>query len=238
MTDLNAAGANAPADPSLPKTLKLLLVNPNTSEATTDMMLRIARDAASPDVEIVGVTAAFGPTLITNERELEVAAEAVLQAISNVSADEHAGIIIAAFGDPAIERVRERLACIVTGIAGASMEEAGKNARRFSVATTTPDLVEAIHRCAERYGFGDQLVSVRVTSGEPRLTMDDPSSLAEALSDVIGRVVDEDGAEAVIIGGGPLSDAARSLSDSVDIPLIEPIPAAVRLVEARWRSAQ
>lgn len=217
--------------------VKLLLLNPNTSTASTDMMLRIARNAAGPGVDIEGVTAPFGPPLITNEAELLVASEAVIAAISGLAAEDPDGIIIAAFGDPALETVRGSAMCEIVGIAEASMVEASEGGRRFSVVTTTPDLARAIRGCAERYGHGDLLLSVRITAGEPGKTMADAAGLIAALEDIARSAIDEDGAEAIIVGGGPLADAARGLADRIGIPVIEPIPAALRLLEKRRGNA-
>lgn len=236
MTAMDRIGIAVPADEAEPvRKVRLLLLNPNTTPASTEMMLRVARDAAGPEAELEGLTAPFGPPLITNEEELSVAAEAVMAAVSDLSDNEPDGIIIAAFGDPALEEARSSVRCEVVGIAEASMEEAAKDGRLFSVATTTPDLVAAIRRCAERYGHGDRLISIRVTGGDPHLTMANARELTEALEATVHQAMDEDGAEAIIIGGGPLADAARSLSGHIRVPLIEPIPAAMRLLETRRR---
>ncbi len=217
--------------------VRLLLLNPNTSAASTEMMLRIARDTVGPGVDIEGVTATFGPPLITNEAELSVAADAVIAAISDLCAEDPDGIIIAAFGDPALESVKGSAMCEIVGIAEASMMEAAEGGQRFSVVTTTPHLAPAIRACAERYGYGDLLLSVRITAGEPGKTMADAAGLIEALEEIARIAIEEDGAQAIIVGGGPLADAARGLASRIGVPVIEPIPAALRLLEKRRRNA-
>ncbi len=217
--------------------VRLLLLNPNTSTISTEMMLRIARNVAGPGVDIEGITAPFGPPLITNEAELSVAADAVITAISELSAEDPDGIIIAAFGDPALDEVRGSAKCDIVGIAEASMIEASEGGRRFSVVTTTPDLARAIRGCAERYGYGELLLSVRITAGDPGKTMADALGLIDALEEIARTCIEKDGAQAIIVGGGPLADAARGLADRIGIPVIEPIPAALRLLEKRRRRA-
>ena len=44
----------------------------------------------------------------------------------------------------------------------------------------------------------------------------------------VTNLITEDFADAVIIGGGPLASAAKDLKQFFDIPIIEPIPEAVR----------
>jgi Asp/Glu/hydantoin racemase len=46
--------------------------------------------------------------------------------------------------------------------------------------------------------------------------------------EAVARCFDDDRAEAVIIGGGPLGQAATALVQSFGQPVIAPIPSAVR----------
>ncbi len=58
-----------------------------------------------------------------------------------------------------------------------------------------------------------------------------------ALADAVEACIAQDGAEEVIIGGGPLGEAARELQPMFTVPVIAPIPSAVsriiRLVSQR-----
>lgn len=67
--------------------------------------------------------------------------------------------------------------------------------------------------------------------------MRDPAALVDALEAACRRAIAEGGAEALVIGGGPLAVAARELSGKLQVPLIEPVPAAVRLSLARLGAA-
>ncbi|QCI68446.1 aspartate/glutamate racemase family protein [Phreatobacter stygius] len=211
--------------------MHLLLINPNTSRATTESMAGIARNAM-PGITVECLTAPFGVPLITNATELALAAEAVAAALAAPRTGID-GIVIAAFGDPALQSLRQRLAVPVTGIAEAGMAEAGQDGRRFAVVTTTPDLVTSIAGLAEGYGHGGAFLGTVLTKGDIRTVMADPDRLAEALLEASRRAVREFGADAVVIGGGPLALAARRIGPDVPVPLIEPVPAAVRLAVAR-----
>ena len=56
---------------------RIVLVNPNTSEPLTALMVEIARENAPVCFRIDGLTARFGAPLLTNEAELDEAAHAV-----------------------------------------------------------------------------------------------------------------------------------------------------------------
>ena len=215
----------------------ILLINPNTSDATTAMMVAIAQEEAADRVRIDGISAPFGAPLIVDEPALSIAAEAVGSLAGAIRERAVDGVIVAAFGDPGLEGLREQVDRPVTGIAEASMAEAACGAegrpRRFSVVTTTPLLVRRIEQRAVQYGYRDRFAGVRLTPGDPVTLMADRTALTEALGAACREAVELDGAQALVIGGGPLALAARALKGRFLVPIIEPIPAAVRLALRR-----
>ena len=206
---------------------KILLINPNASEATTAMMVGIASAGLPQDLRIVGLTAGRGPMMIVNEAELAASAPEVERAWVDARAG-WAGVIISAFGDPGIERVRGASTVPVTGICEASMYEAAEGKRRFGVATVTPDLVVSIDARAEELGLTPYYTGIRLTKGDPRALANNPEALEDALEKAVSQCIEADGAEAVIIGGGPLGQAAIGLATKFRVPIIAPISAAVR----------
>ena len=210
-----------------------MLVNPNTSVSTTQVMLALAQEAAGTQATLEALTAGFGAPLICDEPALAVAADAVLALLPALVQSQPSGVIIAAFGDPGRARLSCLLGCPVIGIAQAAMAEAALGGRRFSVVTTTPDLAPAIMRTARRYGLGRHCLGVRLTPGDPRELMTDPVALEQALLLACAAAVRDDGAQSIVIGGGPLAVAARAVAHRLPVPVIEPVPAAVRLVLAR-----
>ena len=123
--------------------MRLVLVNPNTNEETTAAMARIAQVHTPADTEIEALTAPFGVDFIDDPVALERSSHAVASLADNIASRAADGVIVAAFGDPGLAALRERLACPVTGIAEASMREAADN-RSFAIVTTTPALVPSI----------------------------------------------------------------------------------------------
>jgi allantoin racemase len=213
--------------------MRLLLVNPNTNATTTEAMARIARAAAPEGVRIATLTAPFGAALLTTPEDIAEAAHAVEALFADHPPQGVDGVILAAFADPALDALREHLPLPVTGIAEAGMAEAARGGRRFAVVTTTPDLVGSIAGLAARYGHGKAFLGTALTEGDAATITNDPNLLPEALRLACSRAVSELGAEAIVIGGGPLAVAARAIASDIAVPLIEPVPAAVRLAIMR-----
>ena len=81
--------------------MKILLANPNITEAVTDVMAAEARRSASPDVEITAATAQFGAQFIETRVEAAIASHALLDILA-AEADGYHAAIVSAFGDPGL----------------------------------------------------------------------------------------------------------------------------------------
>lgn len=213
--------------------MRIGLINPNSSAATTDMMVAIAAAATRHDV--VGATARHAPEMIVRPGELARAAGEVVE-MGCEFAPRCEGLVVAAFGDPGLAILRDRVTIPVVGIAEASMMEAARDRRRFGVATTTPELVAAIADRAAALGLGEVFTGVHCTPGDPVALMANPELLRTALAAAVRSCIG-DGAEAVIIGGGPLGRAATELQRLVAAPLVAPIPSAVARLEGLMKLA-
>jgi allantoin racemase len=208
-------------------TIRILLINPNSNKATTDMMVRIAQSGAPEGVEVVGATVSRGPMMIVDASALADSAPQVVE-IGLSMAKDVSGIIVSAFGDPGFAELKRRVAIPVVGIAQASMLLAADNGRRFGVGTTTPNLAAAINAKVVELGLSHLYTGIRLTPGDPVKLAAEPDRMTEALRHAVSRCVELDKAEAVVIGGGPLGNAATALAPMFSIPVIAPIPAAVR----------
>jgi allantoin racemase len=209
----------------------ILLINPNSSEATSAMMHAIALRSAAGRLDVQTVTASRSPIMIVTPEQLTASAAQVVE-LGTAHGRDCAGIIVSAFGDPGLAELRRKVAVPVVGICEASMIEASQGGRKFGVATSTPDLIEAIGQRAHDLGLAHLYTGIRCTQGDPVALAADAGLLAGALAGAVRECIDEDGAEAVIIGGGPLGEAADQLRLIFDTPVLGPIPSAVaRLID-------
>ncbi|MFF0749321.1 aspartate/glutamate racemase family protein [Streptomyces sp. NPDC004267] len=262
--------APGPAHPAGPGAPAVVLINPNTSAATTRMMTAIARRTlAASGLRVRGVTVAAGPAMLTDPAALREAAPHVLAAAREALASgDCAALIVAAFGDPGVSELRAWLGeadggtpesppgpgpgprgtadgpgpvplpapvtlpvpLPVVGIGEAALAEAAEGGRRFGIATTTPRLAAAIDAHVARMGLAAPYTGTRFTSGAPEHLAARPDALLAALTAAARACVVRGGAEAVVIGGGPLGDAADALRTRLAVPVVAPVPAACRQV--------
>ena len=208
---------------------RILLINPNSNEATTAMMVAIARSAAAAGFDVVGATARRAPAMIVSADALEAAASEV-EEIARANGCACDGIIVSAFGDPGLAGIRAAMKLPAVGIGESAMLEAAANGRRFGVATTTPLLKAKIDTLPDTLGLRSHYTGTRFADGDPHELMRNPAQLRTALAGAVEACIAQDAAEAVIIGGGPLGEAARELQPMFTVPVIAPIPSAVRRI--------
>ena len=230
-----ATAASLFAVPAIADEKIILLINPNSNEDTTRSMTEIAATATEGVATVEGRSNEGVPPLLTTPKDLQDAIPGVVKIGVEAAKDERvSAIIVAAFGDPGLEELRAEVDLPVFGIREQAFHEAAKGGRPFGIATTTPDpgLAEAFRQTAAALGYEDQFRGTRATPGDPNeLMAKSPDELDAALAEAV-RASMADGAEAVIIGGGPLTASALRLQPQFDIPLIVPVIAAAQAAAA------
>ena len=211
------------------KLYRIALINPNTSTQATALMLASARQALPEGFSVEGRTAPKGQPLITHQAALDEAAHVVADYGAQVAAEGFEALIISGFGDPGLETLRQRVSVPVHGIAEAGIAEAAQGGRCYSIVTVTPDLYDSLLLATKTHGQQGRLASIRFTQASLDAAMSTPQALEAALFDACQDAMTLDGAQAIVIGGGPLAKAARDIADCLHIPVIDPVSAAIRL---------
>ena len=208
---------------------RIALINPNTSTQATALMLASARQDLPAHVRVEGRTVRQGPALITHPKALDEAAHIVADYGVEVAAEGFDALIISGFGDPGLQALRQRVNIPVFGIAQASITEAAQGGRRYAIVTVTPDLHASLRQAADTHGCDGTLVSIRFTDGPLANVMTTPQHLEAALLAACEIAVTVDGAQVIVIGGGPLAQAAQAIAQQLHIPVIDPVASAMKL---------
>ena len=207
----------------------ILLINPNTSTRSTEMMLTVARPLLPPGVTIRGVSASTGEAMILNETALAVGEQEVVRmGVTDVEGID--AIVVAAFGNPGADKLRAMLPIPSSG----SARPPFRTRRPGDGASASPPPRHSL--CVPSklalivFGLAATFTGVRVPGGDPLAFAANPADQDEALAMAATQCIELDGAEAVVIGGGPLSDTAARLRQRFQNEIVEPVPAAMRYI--------
>jgi allantoin racemase len=209
--------------------MRILVVNPNTTQSMTEKIGHAARRAAASGTEIIATNPEFGPPSIEGYYDEVFAIPGMIGEIRK-HPDANA-IIIACFDDTGLDAARCATSAPVIGIGEAGFHFASLVSGKFGVVTTLARSIPAIEHNLVRYGLATRCTRVRA-SEVPVLDLEIPGSNAvHKISMEIRRAIEEDGAEAIVLGCAGMADLAIQLSLEHGVPVLDGVGCAVKLAE-------
>lgn len=200
-------------------TLRILLINPNTTGAITERMAAYIEGMAGGAATFVPVTGKFGARYISTRAAAAIAAHAALDALA-----EHAqgfdAVYLACFGDPGLAALKEVSPVPVVGMAEASCIEAARQGRRFGIVTGGALWKPMLEEFVATLGLSPQLAAIRTVAPTGDRIAADPQAALALLAEACTACAEEDRAEIVILGGAALAGLARRLQPRVAVPLL------------------
>lgn len=210
--------------------MHIRLINPNTTASMTAKIGSAARGAASPETEVIALNPASGPVSIEGYYDEALSVPGLLTLIQTTPGFD--AVIIACFDDTGLDAARCLTDRPVIGIGEAAYHFASLIANKFSVVTTLARSVPALEHNLHKYGLATRCARVR-SSEVAVLELEHPGSDAcNRISAEIGRAVQEDRAEAIVLGCAGMADLADRLSTEHGLPVLDGVSCAVRLAEA------
>jgi Asp/Glu/hydantoin racemase len=216
--------------------MRLLVLNPNTTEAMTAKVVDAARLALGPEVELISATGRFGPRYISSRVSFAIAGHAALDAYAEHGAGCDA-VLLACFGDPALDALREVAPVPVISLIDASCAEAASGGRRFAIVTGGERWKPMLTEMIAARGLGAQLATIRTVAPTGGEIARDPEGSAELLAEACRACAREDGAEAVILGGAGLIGIAAMIQPRLDMAVICSNAAGFRAAAAALATA-
>ena len=196
----------------------------------TDKIAKAARAVARPDTEIVAASSQDGPASIQGFLDVATCVPGLLNEV--VQHKEVDAIVIACFDDTGLDAVRSLVSVPVLGIGEAAYHAASMIANKFSVITTLSRSVPGLENNLLRYGLAQKCACVRATEIPVlKLEQGDPATLDKIRLEIHASI-NEDKAEAIVLGCAGMADLMAQLSEEFGLPVIEGVSAGVTFAEA------
>lgn len=216
--------------------MKLLLINPNTTQAMTDGIAAAARAVAAPGTTIVATQPSFGPRSIEGHFDETVAAAGVAEQVrllaGPAAAEPPAGIVIACFGDPGLDAAREASRAPVLGIAEAAFHAASFLATGFSVVTTMTRTCVIAEHLVQKYGFEPRCRGVHGTDIPVLALEDGGAGCVDQIEAAAREALARDRSGAIVLGCAGMAALCATLTQRLGVPVIDGVAAAVKFAEA------
>lgn len=212
--------------------MKIKVINPNTTWEMTKGIEHAALSVKRDDTEIIAVSPKMGPASIESFYDEYLSIPGVIEEVIKGESEGIDAYIIACYGDPGLQAAREVTDAPVIGIAEASMYMASMLAARFSVVTVLPRIKTMLEELVSGYGMEHRVIQIRTT---PMCVLDferEPERGIEMLRQEGRKAVEEDDAEAILLGCAGMAEFANQLEQELGVPVIDGVVAGVKFAEA------
>jgi allantoin racemase len=211
--------------------MRILVVNVNTTESMTELIAAQAREMAAAGTEIIAATPTFGPASVESILQSHLSAIGVLDRVLAEQSDFDA-VILAGFGELGREALQEALEVPVIDITDAAAHIAALLGRSFSVVTTVDRAIPAIEDRLILNGLRGRCASIRSVDIDVLELEADPQATELAIVEQARKAVEHDRAEVISLGCAGMSGLAQRVSNKIGVPVVDGVTAAVKLAES------
>ncbi len=177
-----------------------------------------------------------GPASIETELDKALAAPETIARIIEAEAEGIEAVVIDCMCDPGLRPARECVTIPVVGPCEAAMNLACVLGQKFTVLTVTENMTAIFESQAKTYGAWEKFGSTRAIDIPVLELGKNAKSVARAMLAQSIAAIKEDGADVLIVGCTGMVGVAQSLQIQLkekgyDLPVLDPIPLAVRLAK-------
>lgn len=213
--------------------MRILVLNPNTTEAFTEAIAKTAADVRSAGTEVICMNPTAGPSSIESEYDEMLSVAPCLDVVLPRKGEFDA-LVVACYGNhPLVHAAREALSQPVIGIMEASLHLAYMVGERYSIITSGDRAVSMFWRGARALGMDARCASIRSTH-TPVLALEGDHKLS--VRDLICRearlAIEQDGAEVISLGCAGMVGLAEEMTKELGVPVIDGVAAGVKTAEA------
>ncbi|MBB3454306.1 allantoin racemase [Rhizobium sp. BK313] len=210
--------------------MRIQIINPNTTHAFTERLLRSAVAIAAPGTEVLAANPDIGAASIESHAEEALGALGVMQLVTEGEANGIDGYVVACFGDTGVHQAREIARGPVVGMTEAALYAAAMIASRFAIVTLPPRTrahsLRVLHETGLLHRCSLHAVEVPVLDLEDDVAASYPIIAAEAR-----LAIENDRAEAIILGCAGLAEMVAPLSAELGVPVIDGVLAGLKMAE-------
>ena len=212
--------------------MKILVANPNRSQDLTSLLMESARlKVTDPNTELIPMSNPIGSTHIDctfgDYQSVWSFIRAVLKKVEEIRPD---AVVIAGFGNFGMFALKEALDIPVLAIAETSQMIACMLGHQYSILTVLKQNIPYQEDLVHLLRLQDKCASVRGVNVNLSKCASEEETY-QLLKKEIETIVEEDGADVVVLGGARFCCYANRLSEEVGIPVLDPVAVTVKMAE-------
>jgi allantoin racemase len=212
--------------------VRILIINPNTSEAMTAKIKAVANEAKRPDCQVDVVCPRHGPITIESSFDEAYAVAPTIDLVKRAVEQGYDGIVLACFCDVGIEAAKEVSPIPVLSLEEATLSVALLLGSKFGIMTEERPRVAMKELHVRRHGLLQRMASIRPLELSVAELDADPERTKAAGIALARRMVEQDGAEVLIMGCAAMAGYSADLERELGLPVLDPVRITLKVAEA------
>jgi allantoin racemase len=212
--------------------MKILIANPNSSELVTEAIVASANRKRKPSTVLIPLTNPLGTKNIdcgfADYQSVWSFQRAILEKVSESKPD---AVVLAGFGNVGLFSLKEVLDIPVVGISEAGQTIACMLGHKYTVLTMLKQFIPYQEDLVRLFRLEQKCASVRAININVEECVINREETLSQLKDEVLKIVEQDGAEVVVLGCAGLCGYDEELEKLIGIPVLDPVVVAVKLAE-------
>ena len=209
---------------------KILVINPNTSEKMTADVRATVKRIKRADVEVETVHPAYGPESLESAYDTAIATNAMIDMLTGREA-EYDGVLIACFGDPGHDALKEMLNGAVVGIAESAIATALMLGNKYSILAAGERAIPLMENMVNSYGLKERLTSVECLGMSVTAVEEQKEEAIEKLTQAAERAAGK-GADVLILGCAGMTTLKAAVEERTGMVILDPVETGYAMLEA------
>lgn len=197
--------------------MKILIINPNSSQEMTRTIQTAAEKYAAGDFEVACRCNTDAPKFIESYEDQIRTAPGMI-ALLREHEEEFDAFVVACHCDPNLDVMKEITSKPVVGIGEASIKIASMLGHSFSVVSTADHSIPNKEALVGKYHLQGQLASVKAPPPEFKDAPDEEKFFQAAQA-----AIADDGAEVIVLGCAGLSGLDKKLQAELGAPVLDSV---------------
>ncbi len=208
--------------------MKILCINPNSSQEVTAGIENVCKNYALPSTEIEVRCIKEAPPGIESYHDAAISEKYLLDKFEEWK-EQYDGFVVACHSDIGVDLLRELTDKPVIGIGEASILFALPLGHKFSILSLKRKKIPQKEDLVKKYGFENRCASIRDTGLGVIANYQEKK---EKLIQEGEKAVKEDGAEVLILGCAGMAGLDKEIEKVVGVPVIDGVVSAIMTIES------
>ncbi len=213
------------SDHLLRANMKILLINPNTTQRITDALVAQAQKAVGASAQVIGLTAQTGPAIIRGAADNVVAERSMLEMATSQYAGYDA-VVLGVSMDTALQTVRAKLPIPVVGMTEGGLFTACLLGQRLGCLTLGSHMAPLYEQLSANYGLANRIAKGHAPAIAAAYEIGPNPEVTDLLVRECDVLIDDHQADVIVLCAAVLTGYAAWLAPRLRVPVIDAIQAA------------